>query len=95
LIPKARAALENGDYSSIGKIMQENHGLLQEIEVSCEELDLLVEVSIKNGALGAKLTGTGRGGYMIALTPGQKLQEKVASAIKDLGFSVLKTSIGV
>jgi mevalonate kinase len=95
LIPKARTALEAGDYRSIGKIMMENHKLLQDIEVSCDELDLLVDVSLKNGAFGAKMTGTGRGGYMIALTPGQKLQDKVASAIKEQGFSVLKTSIGV
>jgi mevalonate kinase len=95
LIPRARTALETGDYQAIGKIMQQNHELLQAIEVSCAELDLLVDVSLKNGAYGAKMTGTGRGGYMIALTPGQKLQDKVAAAITDQGFAVLKTSIGV
>jgi mevalonate kinase len=95
LIPKARGALEAGDFKKIGELMMENHKLLQEIEVSCDELDHLVGLSLKTGAWGAKMTGTGRGGYMIALTPGTELQNRVAEAIKDEGFNVLKTTIGV
>jgi len=75
--------------------MNENHRLLQEIEVSCKELDYLVEVARRQGALGAKLTGGGGGGCMTALTPGLELQEKVATAIEKEGFQVLRTKIGV
>ncbi|RLF36365.1 MAG: hypothetical protein DRN08_01475, partial [Thermoplasmata archaeon] len=46
------------------------------------------------GALGAKLTGGGLGGNMIALTPGKELQEEVANAIEKEGFQVIKTVIG-
>ena len=90
-----RNALELGDYKTIGKLMQDNHKLLQAIDVSCEELDYLVNLAQEQGALGAKMTGTGRGGYMIALTPGLELQDKVAIAIEAEGFKVLKTTIGV
>jgi mevalonate kinase len=95
LIPLARASLENGDYHTVGRLMKENHELLQEIEVSCEELDQLVNIAQDNGAWGAKMTGSGLGGYMIALTPNSELQETVAKAIKNEGFEVVKTTIGV
>jgi len=91
----AKRALQDEDYESVGKLMNENHKLLQQIEVSSNELDFLVEVARDNGALGAKLTGGGRGGNMIALTPGKDLQEQVANAIEKEGFEVLKTTIGV
>jgi len=69
--------------------------LLQGIEVSSKELDLLVSIARAQGALGAKLTGGGGGGCMTALTPGKELQDKVAKAIEKEGFEVLRTKIGV
>ena len=47
--------------------MNENHGYLKEMNVSSAELDKLVEAAQAAGALGAKLSGGGRGGNMIAL----------------------------
>jgi mevalonate kinase len=90
-----RNALENYDLKKVGELMNENHRLLQEIEVSSRELDLLVDIARKEGAFGAKLTGGGGGGCMMALTPGRELQEKVAAAIEEEGFEVLRTKIGV
>lgn len=90
-----RKALEAYDLKKTGELMNENHHLLQEIEVSSKELDMLVDVARAQGAFGAKLTGGGGGGCMTALTPGKDLQSKVASAIENLGFEVLKTKIGV
>lgn len=95
LIGKAKAALEAGGFQTVGELMVENHKLLQAIEVSCDELDHLVELAMKNGALGAKMTGSGLGGYMIALTPGKEMQDKVAAAIQNEGYKTLKTTIGV
>ena len=92
---EGRAALEFYNLKKVGELMNENHRLLQEIEVSSKELDQLVDVARKQGAFGAKLTGGGGGGCMTALTPGKELQGKVASAIKSLGFEVLSTKIGV
>jgi mevalonate kinase len=75
--------------------MNENHKLLQQIEVSSRELDFMVKLAREHGAYGAKLTGGGLGGNMIALTPGRKLQEEVATAIEKEGFQTLRTRIGV
>ncbi len=95
LATKGREALEKFDLKQVGDLMNENHRLLQDIEVSCNELDYLVTLSRKQGAFGAKMTGGGGGGCMLALTPGKYLQKKVASAIENEGFEVLRTKIGV
>jgi mevalonate kinase len=91
----AKDAFQDEDYREIGKLMNENHKLLQQIEVSSRELDFLVKLARDHGALGAKLTGGGLGGNIIALTPGRDLQDKVATAIEKEGFQTLKTVIGV
>ena len=95
LVKEAREALEQFNVERIGELMDKNHGLLQQINISCKELDEMVAIAKEAGALGAKLTGTGRGGLIIALTPGKELQEKVASAIEEKGYSIIKTKIGV
>ncbi len=91
----ARKALEEFDLRKVGRLMNENHRFLQEIEVSCEELDYLVTLALELGAFGAKLTGGGGGGCMIALTPKEELQETIATAIEDKGYEVLRTKIGI
>ena len=90
----AKNAILNEDYRELGKLMNENHKLLQQIEVSSRELDFLVKLSRDQGAFGAKLTGGGLGGNIIALTPGRELQEEVSNAIEKEGFQSLKTVIG-
>lgn len=95
LAVKARKALERNNFAEIGKLMNENHKLLQEIGVSCDKLDMMVELARKKGAIGAKLTGGGLGGYMVALTPGKFLQENVARALENSGYAVLRTRIGI
>jgi mevalonate kinase len=92
---KARNALEAFELRKVGGLMNENHRLLQEIEVSCKELDYLVDLAREQGAFGAKLTGGGGGGCMVALTPGKDLQERVAAAMENEGFKVLRTKIGI
>lgn len=64
---QARALIENGHPLALGPLMNENHALLQQMDVSCPELDNLVQAALNGGALGAKLCGGGRGGNMIAL----------------------------
>ncbi|HLC00108.1 MAG TPA: mevalonate kinase [Candidatus Bathyarchaeia archaeon] len=90
-----RKALQEYDLRKVGELMNDNHRLLQKIEVSHEKLDLLVDLARKQGAYGAKLTGGGGGGCMVALTPGKELQEKVAKAIEKEGYEVLRTRVGV
>ncbi len=95
LVKDARHALENHDLERLGTLMDENHRLLQQMGVSCGEAEEIIRIAKQNGALGAKITGTGRGGYVITLTPGKGLQEKVAKAIESQGFRTLSTTIGL
>jgi len=95
LAHEGREALEEFDLKQVGELMNENHRLLQEIEVSCKELDHLVDLAREQGAFGAKMTGGGGGGCMVALTPGKDLQEAVAAAMENEGFKVLRTKIGI
>jgi len=90
----AKRALVAYELRAVGKLMDTNHLLLQSIEVSSKELDFLVNLARENGAFGAKMTGGGLGGNMVALTPGKDLQDKVARAIRDAGFDVVLTQIG-
>ena len=67
LVVIGRTALEQGDHHNLGKVMNENHNLLQQLTVSSPLLDKLVTVARNAGSFGAKLSGGGRGGNMIAL----------------------------
>ena len=89
-----KKALEAGDLKAVGKIMSENHKLLGEMEFSHEILDKMCKSALERGALGAKVTGGGRGGYMVSLTPGKKLQDTVASAFEKEGYKVIRAMIG-
>ena len=95
VIEDGRKALEEGDAKRVGELMNKNHELLQEITVSNDVLDKMVQVARDAGALGAKVTGTGRGGNINVLTPGTDLQDKVYNALKDAGYAAWKTKIGV
>jgi mevalonate kinase len=95
LVRNARKQLEDFNLEEVGSYMNANHRLLQEIGVSSPELDELVKLARDAGAPGAKLTGTGRGGYMVALTPGQDLQDRVANEIERHGSQAVRTLIGV
>jgi mevalonate kinase len=67
IVQQARQVIENGTLSKLGSLMDQNHACLQQLGVSSAELDHLVEVARSGGASGAKLSGSGRGGNMIAL----------------------------
>lgn len=67
LVKLAKSHLESGDLHQLGHLMSENHAFLQHMGVSSKELDQLVRCALEAGALGAKLSGGGRGGNMIAL----------------------------
>jgi len=64
---EAREAIEMGDVYNLGMLMDQNHELLCRIGVSSPQLDELAEAARYGGALGAKLSGAGRGGNIIAL----------------------------
>jgi mevalonate kinase len=81
---QAREKIENGEWQELGELMDQNHMLLQKMTVSSTQLDRLVAAARQAGALGAKLSGGGRGGNMIALVaPGSA--ETVSAALKEAG----------
>jgi mevalonate kinase len=67
VVADARASIVQGQSETLGRLMDENHALLQCLGVSCPELDRLVAAARSGGALGAKMSGAGWGGNMIAL----------------------------
>ena len=81
---QARHAIEHGKLETLGPLMNANHDLLREIGVSSEELDRLARAATDAGALGAKLSGGGRGGNMIALAPAE-LASGIAIALEKSG----------
>jgi mevalonate kinase len=81
---EAKQAIESGHLQNLGRLMDENHRLLQKMTVSSPALERLVEAARQAGAQGAKLSGGGRGGNMIALVEASKA-ETVAAALKEAG----------
>jgi len=70
------AALEAGDLAGAGELLRESHASLRDdYEVSIPELDLLVELAIDAGALGARLLGGGFGGSVLVLAPAQRVED--------------------
>lgn len=94
LVEEAINALNNYEVEKVGLLMNKNQELLRKITVSSNKVEEIVSTALEAGAIGAKLTGTGRGGSVICLTPGKELQEKVALAIEQKGFAVIKTTVG-
>ena len=84
LASAARAAILAARWEELGSLMDQNHALLQELSVSSVELDGLVRAARDSGALGAKLSGGGRGGNMIALVPMEKI-DGVSRALLSAG----------
>ena len=77
-------ALKEQDYDLLGAQMNICHGLLNAIEVSTPELEAMVALARQHGALGAKLTGAGGGGSIVALCPGK--ENEVARAMHEIGY---------
>jgi mevalonate kinase len=84
IVTQARYALNTGDTKQLGQLMNENQALLERINVSGPKLEKLIAAANHAGAFGAKLSGGGRGGNMIALAPSQDTQS-IESALIDAG----------
>jgi len=84
-------ALREGEFGELGELMNLCQGYLNALQLSTPELEELVHVARQEGALGAKLTGGGGGGSMIALCPGS--QEAVATAMERAGYQSLIVTV--
>jgi len=76
-VGEAAAALERGDVAQFGRLMAESHrSLRDDYEVSCAELDLMVELAGKvDGVFGARMTGGGFGGCTINLVASDRVED--------------------
>lgn len=98
IVTEAYQAIKTGQVAQIGSLMNENHTLLQEMNVSHPRLDAFVAEAVGNGAFGAKLSGAGRGGNMIALVPEDKIKAvqqalQVAGAVRLIHTTLEPSSI--
>ncbi len=86
-------AIKAGDEKELGAAMNANQKELKALDLSCAELDHLIAAAISAGALGAKLSGGGRGGHMLALVP-QASINNVQRALEQAGAKrVYKTQL--
>lgn len=86
--------LERGEWAELGRLMNLNQLLLEKIGVSSPELETLIDAALEAGAWGAKLSGSGGGGIMIALVPADA-QYDIAQAIVAAGGEALTPAVGV
>ncbi|MEM2123210.1 MAG: mevalonate kinase [Candidatus Bathyarchaeia archaeon] len=84
LVEQAIDALENRNFTILGKLMNLHQLIQEKIGTSCPENEKLIEASLSAGALGAKISGSGEGGIIIALVEPDRLSE-VADAIERAG----------
>jgi len=87
-VESGKQAIAEGKLRELGQLMNRNHGLLRELGVSCRELEALYLAALDAGAKGAKLSGSGRGGCLIALVD-ERTQDEVASALRAAGAQAL------
>ena len=88
---EAIEAIRKGDLAQLGDLMNVCQGLLNSLRVSSWELEELIHLARDNGALGAKLTGGGGGGSMIALCP--ENSDKVVRAIRAAGYQATEVIV--
>lgn len=83
---RAKTALRQGKLAELGSLMNSNHACLKKMEVSTPELDELVDSARAAGAMGAKLSGAGLGGVMLALVAEDRTAA-VSQALREAGAS--------
>lgn len=88
----ATERLITGRLEDLGKIMTYNHAVLGMVGASNEQLDRLVDLCLQSGCLGAKLTGAGGGGSVLAVAP-RGDEKAVASRISNKGFQAFVTEV--
>lgn len=85
LTQQAEEAIKAKDAVKLGEILTKAHGNLKEIGVSSLEADALVETALHHGALGAKMSGGGLGGCIIALVADYRQAQDLAERLEEKG----------
>jgi mevalonate kinase len=93
LVSNARLAIEAGDRFALGRLMDLNQMLLSGLYVSTPEIEQMCALARAAGALGAKLTGAGGGGSVVALVPTAAVADAVLAAWKSEKFEGFATCV--
>lgn len=93
---EAQQAIQNGDAAALGQLMNLCHGILNGLQLSTPALEELVGIARSEGAVGAKLTGGGGGGSMIALCPDEdrSIAARIQERMRAAGYETLEVTIG-
>lgn len=94
IVADARLAIEAGDRAACGRLLDRNQALLSGLFVSTPEIEQMCASARAAGALGAKLTGAGGGGCVLALVDTLEIGARVLSAWKADGFEGFLTAFG-
>jgi mevalonate kinase len=93
LVQNAKSELEAGDHARLGQLMDLNHTLLNTLMLSTNTLEEMCRIARGSGALGAKLTGGGGGGCIIALGRDAAAAETIASALQSAGYAAFSVEV--
>lgn len=93
IVQTARRVIETGRPAALGPLMNANQELLQQIDVSCPELETLIDAARRAGASGAKLSGAGRGGNMIALVTDETKSSVEQALVSHGATRVISTEV--
>jgi hydroxymethylglutaryl-CoA reductase len=85
-------AIQDNDLPTLGQLMNICQGMLNALQVSTPELEKVCDIARANGALGAKLTGGGGGGSIIAICDGDT--DSIVNAIRAAGFQAMSVRLG-
>ena len=90
---QACTAIESGKCDKIGELMNENQIILQQLGISHDKVRNIIDICSKAGAIGAKITGAGGGGAVIALAASKQESTKIVSRIKEAGYQSFEVEI--
>jgi mevalonate kinase len=89
----ALQAITDGNIEDLGQLMIRNQQLLEQIGVSHRNAKTLISLSMKAGAIGAKITGAGGGGAVIALAASKKEGARIVGAVRKAGYDSMLVQV--
>ncbi len=86
LVQNAKLAIESGDHVALGQLLDLNHTILSSLMLCTTKLDAMCQAARRAGALGAKMTGAGGGGCMLALAPKTEEAQRLREVLGEDAF---------
>ncbi|MEX0914388.1 MAG: mevalonate kinase, partial [Wenzhouxiangellaceae bacterium] len=95
LVLQGMDALVEHELETLGELMNVCQGLLNAMQVSSWELEEMIQIARRHGALGAKLTGGGGGGSIIALCPDAPgAADRIETGLREAGYQAMQVTVG-